>query len=147
MRLLYLNGVLFIPITLQWRHNGQDDVSSHQPHDCLLNRLFGRRSKTTRKLRVTGLCSGNSLGTGEFPAQLGSNAENVSIWWRHHYWTLLFQGALQLNIMRPDKMIDDIVKYRPFLHFIWHFDWMFTRDSLGNTDNNAALPLLEMSDE
>ena len=24
------------------------------------------------------------LGTGEFPAQMTSNAENVSIWWRHH---------------------------------------------------------------
>ena len=23
-------------------------------------------------------------GTGEFPAQMTSNAENVSIWWRHH---------------------------------------------------------------
>ena len=23
-------------------------------------------------------------GTGEFPAQLASYAENVSIWWRHH---------------------------------------------------------------
>ena len=22
--------------------------------------------------------------TGEFPAQMVSNAENVSIWWRHH---------------------------------------------------------------
>ena len=27
---------------------------------------------------------GNSLLTGEFPAQMASNAENVSIWWRHH---------------------------------------------------------------
>ena len=27
---------------------------------------------------------GNSLVTGEFPAQRASNAENVSIWWRHH---------------------------------------------------------------
>ena len=26
----------------------------------------------------------NSPGTGEFPAQMASNAENVSIWWRHH---------------------------------------------------------------
>ena len=26
---------------------------------------------------------GNSPGTGEFPAQMASNAENVSIWWRH----------------------------------------------------------------
>ena len=38
----------------------------------------------TSKLRVTGLCVGNSPGTGEFPAQMASYAENVSIWWRHH---------------------------------------------------------------
>ena len=31
------------------------------------------------KLRVTGLCAGNSPGTGEFPAQMACNAENVSI--------------------------------------------------------------------
>ena len=42
------------------------------------------RSKKTFKLRVTGLCAGNSPGSGEFPAQMASNAENVSIWWRHH---------------------------------------------------------------
>ena len=72
------------PDPLQWRHNGRDSVSNHQPHDCLLNRLFRRRSKKTSKLRVTGLCAGNSPGTGEFPAQMACYAENVSIWWRHH---------------------------------------------------------------
>ena len=30
------------------------------------------------------LCVGNSPGAGEFPSQMASNAENVSIWWRHH---------------------------------------------------------------
>ena len=30
------------------------------------------------------LC-GEFTGTGEFPAQMASNAEDVSIWWRHHY--------------------------------------------------------------
>ena len=69
---------------LHWRHNDHDSVSNHQPHGCLLNRLFRRRSKKTSKLRVTGLCGGNSQGTGEFPAQRASYAENVSIWWRHH---------------------------------------------------------------
>ena len=69
---------------LQWRHNGHDSVSNHQLYDSLLNRLFRRRSKKTLKLRVTGLCGGNSPGSGEFPAQMASNAENVSIWWRHH---------------------------------------------------------------
>ena len=69
---------------LQWRHNDHDCVSNHQPHGCLLKRLFRHRSKKTSKLRDTGLCVGNSPGTGEFPAQMASNAENVSIWWRHH---------------------------------------------------------------
>ena len=71
-------------VTLEWRHNEHDSVSDHQPHDCLLNRLFRHWSKKTSKLRVTSLCAGNSPGTGEFPAQKASNAENVSIWWRHH---------------------------------------------------------------
>ena len=68
--------------TLQWRHNGHNGVSNHHPHDCLLNRLF--RSKMISKLPVTCLCAGNSPVTGEFPAQMASNAENVFIWWRHH---------------------------------------------------------------
>ena len=71
-------------ITLQWRHNGIAGVSNHQAHYCLLNRLSTRRSKKASKLRVTALCVGNSLVTGELPVQRTSNAENVSIWWRHH---------------------------------------------------------------
>ena len=70
--------------SLRWRHDKHDGVSNHQPHDCLFNRLFRCGSKKTSKLRVTGLCEGNSPMTGDFPAQRASNAENVSIWWRHH---------------------------------------------------------------
>ena len=40
--------------------NGHCGVSNHQPHHCLLNRLFGCNSKKASKLRVTGLCVGNS---------------------------------------------------------------------------------------
>ena len=42
------NGVTAVcnrTLTLRWRHNELDGVSDHQSHDCLLNRLFGRRSK------------------------------------------------------------------------------------------------------
>ena len=35
------------------------------------------------KFCLTDFCVGNSQVTGEFPAQKASNAENVSIWWRH----------------------------------------------------------------
>ena len=91
---------------LQWRHDERDGVSNYQPHHCLLKRLFGRRSKKTSKLRVTGLCEGNSPGTGEFPAQRTSNAENVSIWWRYvptiHIlvgcWYVLDMGYLEVTL-------------------------------------------------
>ena len=53
--------------TLHWRHNDHDGVSNHQPHGCLLNRLFRRRSKKTLKLCVTGLCVGNSPGPVNSP--------------------------------------------------------------------------------
>ena len=46
--------------------------------------LIRAQIKENIKLRVTGLCAGNSPVTGEFPAKMARNAENVSIWWRHH---------------------------------------------------------------
>ena len=33
------------PIALQWRHNERYGASNQQLHNCLLNRLFGRRKK------------------------------------------------------------------------------------------------------
>ena len=47
--------------------NDHDGVSNHQPPGCLLSRLFRRRSKKTSKLRVTGLCVGNSPGPVNSP--------------------------------------------------------------------------------
>ena len=74
------NVHVLLGFSLRWRHNARDGVSNHQPHDCLLNVSFRHRSNKTSKLRVTGLCVGNSPGT----AQRASYAENVSISWRHH---------------------------------------------------------------
>ena len=45
---------------------------------------MGTMASQITSLRVTGLCVGNSPVTGEFPAQMASNVENASIWWRHH---------------------------------------------------------------
>ena len=76
---------LFRPgFTLQWRHNERGGVSNHQPHDVHSTVYSRRRSTKTSTLRATGLCAGNSPVVGEFPTQRASNAENVSIWWRHH---------------------------------------------------------------
>ena len=40
------------PPSLHWRHDRRDCVSNHQPHDCLLNRLFNSPHKgpVTRKI-------------------------------------------------------------------------------------------------
>ena len=60
-------GVIYSGCPLQWRHNDHDGVSNYQPHGCLLNRSFRRKSKKTSKLRVTGLCAGNSPGPVNSP--------------------------------------------------------------------------------
>ena len=101
---------------LQWHHNGRDSVSNHQPHDCLLNRLFSRRSKKTSKLRVTGLCEVNSPGTGEFPAQMASYEEDFSIWWRHH-------DSEEMNWI-PWKI------FPHYSYFVWR-RWCLFDDSVG----------------
>ena len=116
--------------TLRWRHNERDGVSNHQPHDCLLNRLFRRRSKKISKLRVTGLCDGNSPGTGEFPAQMASNAENISIWWRYHECKFKHSHASQwyniacgIDSLRHVKYQCDYIKFRIALSYQVNLKW------------------------
>ena len=83
-------------VSLQWCHNEHDGISNHWCIDYLLNHLFRRRSKKTSKLRVTGLCEGNSPVTGEFPTQRASNVENVSIWWYHHVLWIIWRKNKQI---------------------------------------------------
>ena len=61
---LWYIALSFIGLSLHWRHNDHYGVSNHQPHSCLLNRLFRRRSS---KFHVTGLCVGNSPGPVNSP--------------------------------------------------------------------------------
>ena len=116
--------------TLQWRHNERDGFSNHQLHGCLLNRSFRRKSKKTSKLRVTGLCVGNSPVTGEFPAQRASNAENVYIWWRHddtnkrprnaiycRYNTVQYNTLLSYPYSKIDMLgLEEIFTHRKFTY-------------------------------
>ena len=53
---------------------------------------------TSLTLRVTSPCAGKSPVTAEFPAQKASNAENVSIWWRHHGMKWIMYGVLSLHL-------------------------------------------------
>ena len=109
-------------ITLQWRHNESDGISKHRHPDCLLSRLLSRRSKKTSKLRLTGLCEGNSPVTGEFPAQMASDAEDVSIWWRHHIFVV---GGGSLCIVSVVQ-IGNICEKNTKMNYIWEaHHWNF----------------------
>ena len=44
--------------TLQLRHNERDGVSSHQYHDCLLNRYSGTDERKHQSSAINGLCAG-----------------------------------------------------------------------------------------
>ena len=114
---------------LQWRHNVCDGVSNHQPHDCLINCLSRRRSKKTSKLRVTGLCEGNSPVTGELPAQRASNAESVFIWWRHHG-TIgrlipVWHWKPRVVVMPTLSPHNDNLRYDQWRHNRHHDDYQF----------------------
>ena len=76
--------VFWALIPLQWRHNGRDSVSNHQPLDCLLNRLFRRRSKKTSKIRVTGLVT-NVIQTVTFKS---INLTRIVVMLKKWYWGL-----------------------------------------------------------
>ena len=74
-----------------------------------------RRSKKTSKLRVSGLCEGNSPMTDEFPTQRASNAENVSIlmtssWYINSFSRRIFKwiqtvklGCCDIPLLSGDK--------------------------------------------
>ena len=54
--------------------------------------VYSDADQKTSKLRVTGLFAGNSPVIN---AQMAINAENVSIWWRHHGLEGLFLAGYQ----------------------------------------------------
>ena len=85
---------------VRWMHQCEETMCYSRIHcsDVMINAMVSiitgvsivystvcsGRSKKISKLRVTGLCEGDSPVTGEFSAQRASKGENVSIWWRHH---------------------------------------------------------------
>ena len=75
-----------LPNSLQWHHKEHHSVSNHQLPMFYSVVYSGAdlKKKNPPKLRVTGLCAGNSPMISEFLARRASNAESISIWWRHH---------------------------------------------------------------
>ena len=109
---------------LQWRHNEHDGVSNHQHHGWLLNRLYKCRSKKTWKLRVIGLCAGNSPRNGEFPCTKGqqrgkcfhlmtSSWMTIIGWWKRNFDVSKYVQS------KHDNMVQ-IMAWRRIGMFIWN---------------------------
>ena len=61
--------------------------------------------------------------TGEFPAQRASNAENVSIWWRHHvYWLLTHRTLNKMTILLQTTFLNASCWMNSFI-FRLKFHW------------------------
>ena len=76
----WTGSLLVITITSQWARWRLKSSASR----LLTQPFIQAQIKETIRALFTGLCAGNSSVTDENPAQMASNAENVSIRWRHH---------------------------------------------------------------
>ena len=110
---------LSMTMTLEWaRWRLKSPTSRLFTHLFILTQI-----NEISKLRVTGHCAGNSPVTGEFDAQMASNAATVSIWWRHHGMKRGVLKAQTLNIR-----IWDVNLSIPFWKYIGTFSTPFWRN-------------------
>ena len=80
---------VFLKLNIQKFHNNDVIMDSMASQITSLTIIYSTvySDADQRKHQISAslaFCAGNSPGTGEFPAQMASNAENVSNWWRHH---------------------------------------------------------------
>ena len=75
-----LDGQIFITMTSWWARLRLKSPASR----LFTQRFIQAEIKENIKAPRHWPSCGEFTGTGEFPAQMASNAENVSIWWRHH---------------------------------------------------------------
>ena len=65
--------------------------------------VYSAQIKVSIKAPRHWLLWGYSPVTGEFPAQRASNAEKVSIWWRHHAYD--WRNAKKVNLEDMGKTV------------------------------------------
>ena len=89
-------------LPLQWRHNGRDGVSNHQPHDCLLNRVNRRRSKWNVKAPRRWPLWGEVSGDRRIPRANGQKRRKyfnlMTLSWNTKYDNEFFQVPQFLKI-------------------------------------------------
>ena len=95
---------IFITMTSEWGAIASQITSLTIDYSTIQTQI----KENIRAPRHWPLC-GEFTGTGEFPAQRASYAENVSIWWRHH-------------VFGNDCVIRPCVIHDLFMKMSWHED-------------------------
>ena len=85
--------------SLQWRYNERDDVSNHQLHNCLPNRLFRQIKENTKAPRHWPLCGDFYRWPLNSPHKGPVTRKNHSIWWRHHVGFLYETSTRQAGLL------------------------------------------------
>ena len=101
--------------SLQWRHSRRDGFQITSLTIVYLTAYSGS------KLRVTGLCAGNSPVTGEFPVQMASNAEKISIWWRHRVEWCLSCSNINMFLDIRGVLVYKNIKNYPLANLCHHW--------------------------
>ena len=84
-------------ISLQWRHNWSQITSLIIVHSTVYSGAYQRKIKAPRHWPLCGEF------TGEFSPQMASNAENGSIWWRHHVRLPYYLLSSMFNLFGPTR--------------------------------------------
>ena len=119
--------------SLQWRDNETRWRLKSPASRLFTQPLVQAQIKENIKAPRHWLCEGNSLGTGEFPAERASDTENVSFWWRHvskigHKWRGATEQQQQAVVQAGSKYpTDNTVRSKSY--YIGSSDWHFRRNA------------------
>ena len=78
----------------------------------------GADQRNHQSSALLAFCAGNSPVTGEFPAQMASNVENVFIWWHHHVLQERFSATCPISLSRNGRKWKMPVNLLCFLKWI-----------------------------
>ena len=97
----------FLP-SLRWRRNGRESVSNHEPHNCLLNRSFRRRSKKTSNSASLAFVRGFHRGPVNSPHKWPVTPKcfhlMTSSWWQRNLYHLLDFNEV-VAVARPKHLL------------------------------------------
>ena len=84
-------------------------ISDHKPPKCLFDSLCRLTSKKHHRSTLLALCEGNPSATSGFPSQCMSNAESVSILWRHYvvqmYLKIQWVGIIKQTLFHTASLL------------------------------------------